>query len=171
MPYFLGYLRCLDAALRDLMKLFKQILVPTDFEACSAEALGVAIGLARAFDGKVTILHVWQIPVYPYMVPALNSELISSVQERAADRLAQELHGLRMASANAEALLKTGTASDGILEATKEMEPDLIVMGTHGHRGVRHGLLGSVAEKIVRISTVPVLTVRSPLVEMLRMHA
>jgi nucleotide-binding universal stress UspA family protein len=143
------------------MKLFKQILVPTDFEACSAEALGAAVGLARAFDGKITLLHAWQTPAYPYLEPVLDAELISSVEECAARRLAQELHDLRMASADAEGLLRTGAPSDAILEAIKELEPDLVVMGTHGRCGVNPAVLGSVAERIVRLSPIPVLTVRS----------
>lgn len=143
------------------MKFFKQILVPIDFETSSTAALDAAIALAKSFDAKLTLLHVWEIPVYPYMEFMLNSELITSVEDRAMKRLAEALEKVRMVLPTAESKLKTGVPWGGILDAIDEAKPDLVVMGTHGRRGVSHMMLGSVAEKVVRLSPVPVLTVRS----------
>lgn len=142
------------------MKTFKHILVPTDFEAASAEALNVAIGLAQAFDAKLTLLHVWEIPIYPYMEFMLNSDVISSVEDRAVKRLEEAISKVRQALPSASSTLKTGLPWDGIVDATNELKPDLVVMGTHGRRGFSHLMLGSVAEKVVRLSPAPVLTIR-----------
>lgn len=143
------------------MKTFKHILVPTDFEATSGEVLDVAIGLAKAFGAQLTLLHVWEIPIYPYMEFMLNSEVITSVEERAVKRLASGLEKVREVLPDADSKLMTGVPWGGILEAINECKPDLVVMGTHGRRGVDHLMLGSIAEKVVRLSPVPVLTVRA----------
>lgn len=140
------------------MKPFKHILVPTDFEASSSEAIEVAMNLAQAFDSKLTLVHVWEVPVYPYM-EFLTTELITSLEQAATERMAKALENVRKVVPNAESMLKTGVAWDGILHAIQETKPDLVVMGTHGRRGVRHVVLGSVAEKVLRLASVPVLTV------------
>jgi nucleotide-binding universal stress UspA family protein len=142
------------------MKPFKHILVPTDFEAPSAEALDMAISLAQALDAKLTLLHVWELPIYPYMDFMLSSEVVTSIEDRAVKRLTEGLEKVRNVLPNAESSLRTGVPWEGILSAIRETEPDLVVMGTHGRRGVSHVFLGSVAEKVVRLSSVPVLTVR-----------
>jgi nucleotide-binding universal stress UspA family protein len=145
-----------------LMKTFKHILVPTDFEEASSGALELATSLAQAFDARVTLLHVWEIPIYPYMDFMLNSDVITRVEDAAVKRLGTTLEKLRAVSPNAESCLKTGRPSQGILDAIQELKPDLVVMGTHGRHGVGHAILGSVAEKVVRQSHVPVLTVHAP---------
>lgn len=142
------------------MKTFKHILVPTDFEGPSAEATDTAMGLAHAFGAKLTLLHVWEIPIYPYMEFMLNSEIIAGIEQRAIKRLDEAVANVRLALPSANAVLKTGLPWGGIVDAIQELQPDLVVMGTHGRRGVNHLMLGSVAEKVVRLSPVPVLTVR-----------
>jgi nucleotide-binding universal stress UspA family protein len=144
------------------MKTFKHILVPTDFEKASAGALDVAISLAQSCGAKLTLLHVWEIPIYPYMDFMLNSAVIARVEDAAVKHLGEALEKLRKVLPDAESKLKMGEAGPGIVEAIAELKPDLVVMGTHGRRGVGRVLLGSVAEKIVRLSTVPVLTVHAP---------
>ena len=144
------------------MTRFKHILVPTDFEKASAGALDLAATLAQAFDSKITLLHVWEIPIYPYMDFMLNSDVITRVEDAAVKRLASALEKLRAVSPSAESQLKTGLPWQGILDAIQELKPDLVVMGTHGRHGVGHAILGSVAEKVVRLSHVPVLTVHAP---------
>jgi nucleotide-binding universal stress UspA family protein len=142
------------------MKTFKHILVPTDFEPSSAEALDVAISLAQAFDAKLTLLHVWEIPIYPYMEFMLNSEVISNVEDRAVKRLDEAIAKVREVLPSANSMLKTGMPSAGIIDAVNDVKPDLVVMATHGRRGFSHLMLGSVAEKVVQLSPTPVLTVR-----------
>lgn len=139
---------------------FKHILLPTDFEPATAGALDVAVGLAKTFGAKLTLLHVWEIPIYPYMEFMLNSEMIASVEARAAKRLETVLESIKKEVPSADSLLKTGLPWTGVLDAIGDTKADLVVMGTHGRRGVSHVVLGSVAEKVVRLSPVPVLTVR-----------
>jgi nucleotide-binding universal stress UspA family protein len=142
------------------MKTFKHILVPTDFEPYSAEALDVAISLAQGLDAKLTLLHVWEIPIYPYMEFMLNSEVISSVEDRAVKHLDEALARVREVLPSATSMLKTGVPWAGIIDAVNDVKPDLVVMATHGRRGLSHLMLGSVAEKVVQLSSAPVLTVR-----------
>ena len=144
------------------MKTFKHILVPTDFEKASAGALEIATSLAQSCGAKVTLLHVWEIPVYPYMDFMLNSEVITRVEDAAVKHLADALEKLRKTLPDAQSKLRTGEPAPGIIDAIKELKPDLVVMGTHGRHGVGRAILGSVAEKLVRLSPVPVLTVHAP---------
>ncbi len=145
------------------MKTFKHILVPTDFEQASTGALDIATSLAQAFAAKVTLLHVWEIPIYPYMDFMLNSDVITRVEDAAVNRLREALEKLQLVLPNAESKLKAGPPWQGIIDAIGELKPDLVVMGTHGRSGFVRTVLGSVAEKLVRLSAVPVLTVHAPL--------
>lgn len=140
----------------------KHILVPTDFAAASACALEVGVQMARAFDAKVTLLHVWELPIYPYMDFMLNSTVISEVENAAVKGLAGALERLQQVMPTAQSRLKTGLPWQGILEACDELGIDLVVMGTHGRHGLSRVTLGSIAEKVVRLSKVPVLTVHAP---------
>jgi nucleotide-binding universal stress UspA family protein len=144
------------------MQSFKHILVPTDFHEASATALDLAVSMAQAFDAKVTLLHVWELPIYPYMDFMLNSSLITQVEDAAVKGLAQGLETLQKRVPMAQSKLKTGLPWQGVLEAIKEVEADLVVMGTHGRRGLSRVTLGSVAERVVRLASVPVLTVHAP---------
>ena len=138
------------------------ILVPTDCAAASASALEVGVQMARAFDAKLTLMHVWELPIYPYMDFMLNSEIIAEVEDAASKGLAKALAELQQKLPTARSQLKTGLPWQGILEAIDQLEVDLVVMGTHGRQGLSHLTLGSVAEKVVRLSKAPVLTVHAP---------
>jgi nucleotide-binding universal stress UspA family protein len=144
------------------MTTFKHILVPTDFEPASKAALELAVSVARPFDAAVTLLHVWEVPVYPYMDFMVNSTLITNVEDAATQGLQSALEQLRKEMPTARAVLKHGEPWRTILEAIGELKPDLVVIGTHGRHGVSHTVLGSVAEKVVRLSDVPVLTIHAP---------
>jgi len=145
------------------MNAFKHILVPTDFSACSLGALDLAISLAATFDADLTLLHCWEVPIYPYLDYMLSSpDLITSLENAATKRLAEELEWVKKQHPGAKSALSMGLAWQQILEVAKQLRPDLIVMGSHGRHGLDHVLLGSVAEKVVRLSEVPVLTVRAP---------
>jgi len=143
------------------MKTFTHILVPTDFEKPSAEALDIAVSMAQAYSAKLTLLHVWEIPVYPYMDFMLSSDVITRVEDAAVKRLEHALEDVRKVLPGAESKLKTGSPWQGVMAAIDELKPDLVVIGTHGRHGVRRAVLGSVAEKLVRMSAVPVLTVHA----------
>lgn len=140
---------------------FRQILVPVDFEAPSLEALEVAIDLALCFDAKLTILHAWMVPAAAYSATVnIPAAYWTAIEDAATEQLKGTVEGARKRLPRAESILAKGPPSDLILAAADRTKADLIVMGTHGRRGMSHVLLGSMAEKIVRLSPVPVLTIR-----------
>jgi nucleotide-binding universal stress UspA family protein len=141
--------------------IIKHILIPTDFGPASASALELGVQMARAFDAKITLLHVWELPIYPYMDFMLNSSVIAEIEDAATKGLARALEELQKTMA-AQSKLKTGLPWQGVLEATDELGVDLVIMGTHGRHGLSRVTLGSIAEKVVRLSKVPVLTVHAP---------
>jgi nucleotide-binding universal stress UspA family protein len=152
------------------MQTFKNILVPTDFGEPAGQALEIAVELAQRFEAKLTLLHVHSIPnTYGYGEGLLwpVEELARSARKTLDDTVAQVKERYARVDAVLEttraidAVLATGNASERILAAAEDCAADLIVMGTHGRRGLSHVLLGSVAEKVVRRSPVPVLTVGS----------
>lgn len=143
--------------------IIKSILVPVDFSAASANALEIAIGMAQAFDAELILLHAWELPVYPYMEFMLSSsELSSAIERGATQRLESTLQAVQARVPRSKSKLMMGVVWQKIIEAIDELKPELVIMGTHGRHGVSHALLGSVAEKIVRLSPVPVLTARAP---------
>ena len=146
------------------MKPFKKILVPVDFSVHSTQALQHAADLSRRYEAPLDVLHVFQTLTYAlpegYVVPsgeqlqAIMTELES--QLAATKRAAEQAGALKVESQ----LLQGGVATE-ILRWANERGSDLIVMGTHGRTGMKHMLLGSVAEYIVRVAPCPVLTVRT----------
>jgi len=141
--------------------MFKRIFVPTDFSACADEALTVAIELAKKFGSHVILAHACESPSAAYMgMMATPVDLITPVREAATEALAQSFASLERTHEDSESLLLFGNAPLELLRGIESTKADLVVMGTHGRSGLTHLLLGSVAEKIVRASSVPVLTVR-----------
>lgn len=140
---------------------FQHILVPTDFSEGAARAIEVAIGMAIQFDAKLTLLHVLPIPPELEMWSseglAAPIEHMSHAARAELDRVAD---GLRKRHPKVEIRIGTDSPRDEILAATKDIGADLVVMGTHGRRGLARFLLGSTAESVVRMSDVAVLTVR-----------
>lgn len=130
-------------------------------DADGSEALRVALELAKTCGAQLTLLHVWELPIYPYMDLSLNSDLIARMERSAAERLAAEVEVARKVLPEARTALIMAEPWAGIIDAIHELRPDLVVIGTHGRRGLSHVLLGSVAEKVVRLSPAPVLTVRA----------
>jgi nucleotide-binding universal stress UspA family protein len=144
------------------MSLPKKILVPADFSDHSNRALELALELAERLDAQVHVLHVYEIPFLsvpdaPWVITTDVVQSIESASRTALERLIRKYGGTR-----AKPLLRSGDARAQIEAAAAELGADLIVMGTHGRRGIAHALLGSVAEYVMRTSMVPVLTVRAP---------
>lgn len=145
------------------MEPFRKILVATDFSPSADAAAELGASLARAMGGSLTLLHVYQLPnfVLPDGTTVLTSsstlgDIISVVDQKLAalrDRLAD---GIPVETRAIE-----GDPAKGVVGAAREGDYDLVVVGTHGRTGLEHLLLGSIAEKIVRTSPVPVLTVRA----------
>jgi nucleotide-binding universal stress UspA family protein len=150
-----------DALAEDaIVEAFKHILVPTDFGDCADHALDVAVKLAKQLGARLTLIHVCELPVSAYAMYAQGLYFpMDSLEAAAAKALESATARLRERYPLADSLLRSGTAVEQLLAARDEIHADLIVMGTHGRRGVSRMLLGSVAEKTVRLSKVPVLTV------------
>jgi nucleotide-binding universal stress UspA family protein len=140
----------------------RQILVPTDFSPSAAAALECAAELASRFDARIQLLHVLptvaQFVPFPEVAP-LPTGWLESLSLQAHAQLGREARRVDRAKVTTE--LREGSIVDAILEGAAASKSDLIVMGTHGRRGLSHALLGSVAERVVRLSPVPVLTVRA----------
>jgi nucleotide-binding universal stress UspA family protein len=141
--------------------MYDRILVPTDGSECADRAVDHAIDIAAQYDAELHVLSVIDARDVSHSAPAINFEQIEqtlrtraeSVVEDAADRA--EGAGVSTVSA-----VESGLPDDAVIEYAEEHGCDLIVMGTHGRTGLERYLLGSVTERTVRRSTVPVLTVR-----------
>ena len=147
---------------------FKKILVPVDFSPSSKLAVEHALALAGHFQGTVHVLHAWELPAY--LRPDLtvwSGELNAPLElhargeaEKAMREFVADTHLKDRPDVTTE--LRSGVLYSTILAVAEQGEFDLIVMGTHGRTGFSHVVLGSVAEKIVRLAKCPVLTVRVP---------
>jgi nucleotide-binding universal stress UspA family protein len=140
----------------------KRILVPTDFSEPAAAALKWATTLAQEFDGQLYLLHVVPEPyAYPWgseLSTMPLTDILAQSEQSAQERmrhLAAETH-LPVDRVITRAVI--GTPVDQILATVAEQNIDLVVLGTHGRGMVGHLLLGSVAERVIRRSPVPVLT-------------
>jgi nucleotide-binding universal stress UspA family protein len=142
------------------MAAFKHIVVPTDFGEIAEQALDLAVDLAKTYGAKLTLVHVYSIPTPAYA--EAFSWPIEEIGKAAREALDRELASAKARHPDTEAVLDLGVAHERIVELVKSRGADLVVMGTHGRRGLPRFLLGSVAEKVVRLSPVPVLTVPGP---------
>jgi nucleotide-binding universal stress UspA family protein len=139
---------------------FKHILVPTDFGEAAARALDFAIELASKFEAKLTLLHASWLPPLAYAAYAEGLYWPTDEMARGAQKeLDAVLSKTKERYPGAEGAIVTGEPWQMILEVAKDRSADLIVMGTHGRRGLSRVFLGSVAERIVRLSPIPVLTI------------
>ena len=138
------------------------ILVPVDFSETSERALDYAIGLSGKLGASIYLLHVIGVPALgvPELGVAMTSTVIDSLVRDSQNALDKLLASRREQAKFGDPLLRTGDPRDTILHAAEEVKADLIVMGTHGRRGISRALIGSVAEAVVRMSPVPVLTIR-----------
>jgi nucleotide-binding universal stress UspA family protein len=142
----------------------KIFLVPTDFSSCARKAAEEAIMLAEGFGGRVFFLHV--LDLYPSYTIAYAHELGISVPtpppspEELEPDWEAFLSGLPLEKVDWEKSTQEGEAAIAIVHHAKNVQADMIVIGTHGRSGLPHMLLGSVAEKVVRTASCPVLTIR-----------
>jgi nucleotide-binding universal stress UspA family protein len=142
----------------------KNVLVATDFSETSEAALAYGRELARTFGAKLHLLHVADNIMLRY---AFDGSLIMPPEIQTDFENATRTHLERLLGEDdrrelgAVAVLRTSnTPADSIVDYAKDAAVDVIVMGTHGRRALAHLLLGSVAERVVRTSPCPVLTVR-----------
>lgn len=147
------------------MKPITKILFPTDFSECSQQALGHAVFLAEQYGAQLHMLHAILLhdedpnnPLYSFPDP---DEIYRTVSAAAHSRLAELLKEHGTDKLDIKEVQRRGIAPGPvILEYAQEAGIDLIVMGTHGRRGLGRLFLGSVAEEVVRLAKCPVLTLR-----------
>lgn len=137
---------------------FKKILAPVDFDASSLTALDIAAKVARQNDATVYVLHIVPVDIDLRGMPQYT-ELIKKQESIDHDRLSA-IAKERLGDLKWEALDQMGPPADVIAEVAVKISADLIVMVTHGRRGLARLVEGSVAEKVLRIAPCPVLAVR-----------
>ncbi len=146
------------------MTRFETILVPVDFSDHSREALDTAIQIAHLFGSTIHLLHCYHIQtagISPYGI-VLPSGYYADIRNAAEKQLNDWLEMLSNEGIKSESILSADSPSLAINLAAEEIEADLIVMGTRGLSGLKHAVLGSVAERVVRLAPCPVLTVKHP---------
>lgn len=140
-----------------------RILCPVDFSETSKHAFEFALALAARLGAELDVIHVFQLPAYT--MPEGGFEFTLDIETELSNQLQQQLNELIKQPAEPAVKLTTalyeGIPYVEITRAAKERSADLIVIGTHGRTGLAHLLIGSVAERVVRTSEVPVLSVRS----------
>jgi universal stress protein A len=141
----------------------QHFLVPTDFSTYADEALDYAIALASKLQARLTLLHViHSVPLWAEgdMGRALPDVYLSQLEAQVQQGLEQRQQRIQAAGVQGNMLLVHGMPFQQIVDLARDQQIDLIVMGTHGRTGLKHLLLGSVAEKVVRLAPCSVLIVR-----------
>jgi len=141
----------------------EHILVPVDFSDCSLDALEYAVVVAQQAKASLMLLHVLEPVSYGLDFTLSHIRTREQVRESWTKRLEELASSHQHSHVQVEYQLRGGLPADSILDSAQTLPCDLIVMGTHGRRGISHALSGSVAEAILRKSRCPVLTVRSPM--------
>lgn len=138
----------------------QHILVPIDFSADADQALEYAMALAGKLSARLTLLHVI------YTVPLGAAEggaflpYLESIETEARQSMERYRQRVQAAGLEGDVIIMDGIPFQSIVDMAQDKKVDLIVMGTHGRTGLKHVLLGSVAEKVVRLAPCPVLVAR-----------
>ena len=147
--------------------MYQRILVPVDGSAASGKGLKEAIAIAKASDGRILLLHVvddMSLLITGADYAGLSAEVFAALREAGEKVLAEAKHEVERAGVAVETRLFEDIdlpLCERIVALVREWGAELIVMGTHGRRGVTRALLGSIAETVVRSAPCPVLTVRT----------
>jgi nucleotide-binding universal stress UspA family protein len=138
----------------------KRILVPHDFGETAEHALAYALAFAEKFGASIMVLHAYECPSFGFPDAMAGTYEFASVLERTGRTALDVIEAqVRRPDLEIQTMLRRGTPWVEIASVAKDLQADLIVMGTHGLRGLPRALLGSVAEKVVRTAPCPVLTV------------
>ncbi|MFO7867153.1 MAG: universal stress protein [Candidatus Aminicenantes bacterium] len=144
----------------------KKILCPTDFSEPSYKAVKAAGDLAEKFSAELILLHVVSpVPLPSATTPpsGFNVSLYQDELKKSAEKSLNEIKEKYVSSrVNADSKIIHGHPADRITKTAEDENYDMIVIATHGLTGLKHLVFGSVAEKVVRTSSVPVLTIRAP---------
>jgi len=145
--------------------LLKNILLATDFSPASAAALPHALKVARQYEAKLYIAHVICAEILDLMTPERTPEIREQARQLAQQNMEHLLSIASQAGVPTEPVIGEGVIWDVLQEMIRESDIDLIVVGTHGRRGLGKLLLGSVAEEVFRLAPCPVLTVGPRILE------
>ncbi len=143
------------------MDAIHSIIVPTDFSAPSRAATERAVVLAKAWDATLHLIHSARVPMpavhHEFAIPGPEWETVRRAAEKQIDRVCGDLQarGVQVTKA-----VTRKSAVEAIVSAARDLRPDLVVMGSHGHTGLQHLMLGSVAERTLRAVEVPVMAVK-----------
>ena len=142
--------------------MFKKIVYPVDFSDYAEEILEYAVAMTKKFDAELHLIHV--IPNLNYFTPYesfLTPENLVAIEQNIEKDVAEDFDKLtKDLDIPVKRVVKTGVTFLEIIDYVKEEGIELVVMGTHGRTGIEHILIGGVAEKVVRKSPCPVLTIR-----------
>ena len=140
----------------------KHILVPTDFSEYADYALDYAIELAKTLQARLTVLYVLHLSSLALgdAPPAVLDDTLKAMETNAQQRTQMALARVQQAGLQGESAIVEGIPFQTIIETAERRDVDLIVMGTHGRTGLTHALMGSVAERVVRLAPCPVLVTR-----------
>lgn len=147
------------------MPTITRIVVPIDFSEYSKQAFRYAIDFAQTFGAEMILVYVVEPVIYPadfsfgeVALPSLEREL----HDRSLEQLNLLIETEIPKGISARCVIRSGKPFVEIIQVAKEEQADLIIIATHGHSGIEHVLFGSTAEKVVRKSSCPVLSLRSP---------
>jgi universal stress protein A len=146
------------------MKPFKRIIVATDLSPASEPALKEAIGLAKENGAELMIAHAYQPPNFvegQSISAGVYEEWDQNIRAEVKGRLQQLVEEAAKEGVKAEPLILTGAPYEAIAEAARGNYADLVVLGTHGRKGVSRFFLGSVAARVISTAPCPVMTVRA----------
>jgi nucleotide-binding universal stress UspA family protein len=147
------------------MNPFQKILIAVDFSENSNYAFDYALTLAKQFDAELTVMHVINEPIdlRGFYVPHISFEQLEKEIEAGAAGMMEKFCQERMGDyRNYLTCLVNGIPYEEIIRKAKEIDASLIVLGTHGRTGLDHIIFGSTAERVVRSSSCPVLSIRLP---------
>jgi nucleotide-binding universal stress UspA family protein len=137
--------------------MYERILIPTNGSDAVEPAIEQALGLAETYGATVHVLSV----VEPVVIPESSEKLHRAMEEASQDTAEAVADRATDAGCEAVTAVRTGVAHEEIVAYARSHDIDLIAMGTHGRTGLGRYLLGSTAERVVRLSPVPVLTARA----------
>lgn len=141
------------------MIVLRNILVATDFSPASDRALDYALAIARRYDSHVYVVHAIRPELYALTPPEATGGMTEIVHQAAEQEMAALLISGRLREVPHQALVEEGDVWSVLSELTAKHHADLVVLGTHGRSGIEKMFLGSVAERVFRLSMQPVLTV------------
>jgi nucleotide-binding universal stress UspA family protein len=145
--------------------LFYCIVVPTDFSDCSEEAWALAKRVAGSLGSEVVLAHVFVEPILygdPPLVVDTAWQLFEQGRKWVEEELEKWASAARALGITVRTIVRTGSANEEIVNLATDERAELIIMGTHGRTGLNRLLLGSVADRVIRLAPCPVLTVRKP---------